>query len=739
MKPPTRAAFSLVYYCIFVVSLNTAITAKAVGTHPGVREKLLAGEDVNFDRNEPEKDRTIEAAWIREAALKHANISVGNAIVRGVLILTDITFDQVVSLGRCDFKDGADFSRSVFKSTLVTAESTFHKAVFFDGVTFEHDAYIQGTKFAGEVAVFSNFRIRGLFFADGVKFGRGVRADFVGAEFEKTVSFKGASFGGDTDFSGARFGIYADFSGTMFGRKSSFVLSQFENAVEFTGAVFSGDAIFNSSHIKSNAIFRGQHGLPPAHFQGMADFKGAEIDGVADFSGVVFGKVVDFGDVRIEGDAVFSGALFRSGTIFQFSDIGGSAIFSEAPSLGLATAKFEGPVNFTGVSLRGNAEFSGAEFNNTVEFEHAIVSGRTIFWKARFLRGSRPSFRGTRFRQEAWFDGAEFGEGADFRGVQFDGESRFSGVRFSARANFRGARFLGLASFNGGVDRGGIASLPGATFQEVEFDHAVFASDARFDDASFMGPASFRETVFRAVFFSEDGVVKEQRKNQRNRGDAVGEQFQSTVDLRGCTYQRIQVHWWSLFHRPNGGLRLEPYDRQPYSQLEQVLRTVGQDDEADAVYLDRRQTECKLKWHAHQFLSWLGDEIWGRFANYGVSPFRLLVYAIILLILGMQVFSQTGAVSRKGDGSHDVGATPTRLSRGQAFFLSLRYLLPIDIPFGSEWTPTHKPIGIFRAPWGSNRSIKVRPARYAVFVRILGWILVPLGIAWLTGVFRYRG
>jgi hypothetical protein len=251
------------------------------------------------------------------------------------------------------------------------------------------------------------------------------------------------------------------------------------------------------------------------------------------------------------------------------------------------------------------------------------------------------------------------------------------------------------------------------------------------------GPTSFRETVFRVVDFSPDGRIQVQQ-TETGKGGPSAEQFQGTLDMRGCTYERIQLRWQSLFHQPDGSLRLQPYDRQPYTQLEEVFRKEGQDDLADAVYLDRRGTERKLKWHS-SFGSWLLDRLNSLMTNYGVTPFtRLGLIALAFVLVGMECFAAPGAVDGK-DRRSGASFAVYRLDRWEAFLVSVHCFLPVDIPAGSTWTPVNVPISVLGVSKWRLRSPQIRPSSLASGLRIIGWILVPVAVAALTGLLRYVG
>ncbi len=89
-------------------------------------------------------------------------------------------------------------------------------------------------------------------------------------------------------------------------------------------------------------------------------------------------------------------------------------------------------------------------------------------------------------------------------------------------------------------------------------------------------------------------------------------QFGGYVDLLGCTYDRIQVNWHMLLRYPDGKSRVDPYDRQPYVELEEVFRKSGSVEDADAVYAERRRVEnMRLRgWRILRPFVWASRKLW---------------------------------------------------------------------------------------------------------------------------------
>lgn len=632
-----------------------------------VRERLLLGEPVHFLEEETEGDRTVLSSWLEVAARKPVRIDLANAIIRGPLSLKYVEFPEEFSLVHCDVKDPADFSYTTFRRNLVLTGTVIRHGADFQSATLIGDCFLIGVNFLAGQAAFMDVHIVGILLADGMYFAEGVKADFNRARIDKFAFFRRVIFKGEADFGAFKVGGNASFAGAQFiaeGKTTSFSAANFEGDASFEGALFATGVLFIG--------------------------------------------------VQIAGQARFPGAQFKLGVGFNGARIERAAFFRGRPEKGIPPASFEGETDFIGVLFGSDADFDGAVFQGRLWFSRAQIGGSALFRKARFLKGSKPFFRGTRFRQRATFQEARFEDLADFRATQFSAEALFHGAIFAGKAEFDACTFAGLADFSRTSEEG--RDLPGSIFGELTLDHAGFQADARFEDSAFLGKTSFRETSFRVVYFSANGRVKVCEEER--------EQFQGTLDLRGCKYDRIRVSWPSFLSH------LEPYDRQPYVQLEKAHRQAGQDEQADQVYLERRRVERAMK----KRLAWFLDWIYWRGANYGVRPLRLLLFAVLLVGWGVFIFRFPGAVRDKTPAaSNAAGSTPAaqraagcpkQLRFWEATRLSAREFMPVDLPLLKDCEAS------------DERRFRLRFSDWAALLKITGWIIVPVGIAALTGLLR---
>lgn len=646
-----------------------------------LHQRILAGEQISLAASDSESARTIDAKWIKEAALKGVKIEIYRAVIQGPLDVEDVTFEQGLTLASCILKDDADFSHAIFKRDFIASDTTFRSWVSFRGVSFEHDATLQRARFEAPIA-FDDAHFLEVFDATEVHFAKNAgTVTFTRVRFDRTAVFAFTIFDADVHFISAQFAGEGFFPGARFGRQVSFQRARFFDITTFGSGL---------SHNKYNATFVGK-----------AFFTEAQFDSTVGFQGVVFDSDVDFSNARFLSLAAFGETIFKLRSTFSRVQFGSYAQFTRAEFL-------------------NDAAFDSAQFNNVADFSGgnkmdsgAIFGARAIFQITRF-RGFA-DFQGVEFRRSAEFVDAAFENDAYFVGTIFEGDAAFDRVQIMGAALYspkdgvvtskfaQSARFLNKGSFSGAQFGSGVRFTKVRFDGPTDFGGTRFGGDAHFEGSEFIGPTSFRSAAFRVLYLSGPETGKQQ-------------QFKSDIDLLGCTYDRIQVDWRSLLRYPTGQSRVQPYDRQPYIELEAVLRKSGSDEDADAVYAERRRAESQKSKGSSKiknYLYWLT-------ANYGIDLSHEFIIASLFLGIGAFLFAQAGAVLLGESGSED------KISWYQALAVAVRQFLPFGLPVKSIWTPSRRIIFMF-----------VSPAVYANFLQLLGWLLIPLAVAWFAGFLRH--
>jgi len=497
--------------------------------------------------------------------------------------------------------------------------------------------------------------------------------------------------------------------------------SLFKQTLDFAGTVFRQEVDFSNTHIQGNLYFQG------AEFDEEAVFDRLQVDGDLSFGPDDQGNPVEFNSdtsflgSRIRGYAYFDGAEFHGDATFNGIMIDGRASFAAGSAR--RAAVFSGDAEFYGAEIHGDLDFSGSLFEADANFDNFRVSGQALF---RADDQGRPvvfagdaHFPFALFGSNAWFLDAKFRKSADFMEAEFGGRVSFTNAVFGdgndGEAGFFGARFRRGATFQA-------ASFGGP----AEFSQSTSDLDARFEDARFLGRATFVEAKFEVAYF---GVPADSKNYSIDVSKPT--MFQQTIDLRGFTYNRIYLDLDNVLRK------IAPYDRQPFSQLEKVLIDGGQDEQADKVYIERRLAERARISIWQDPGHWLADWVYKCGANYGVRPYRLVFFSFLLLALGMLVFTQAGAVESKPEESegtkNDAPRKPIQINWPEAIEVSLHSFLPVDLPIGSRWIPAVGPVKVGYRQW----YFLIHPHRYASLLRLSGWVLVPIGIAALTGLLRH--
>src|SRR5207247_1687608 len=139
-------------------------------------------------------------------------------------------------------------------------------------------------------------------------------------------------------------------------------------------------------------------------------FSGAKIGHSAYFSRAVFSTGANFIGAQVAEGSVFEGAVFRGDAAFERATFGKSLWFRERPTEEgvIPGARFVGVANFKATRVGGQAEFSGAVFENEVRMTEARFN-EVLFRRTKFVA------RATREQNEVSFSDAEFGS-LDFGG-----------------------------------------------------------------------------------------------------------------------------------------------------------------------------------------------------------------------------------------------------------------------------------------------------------------------------------
>ncbi len=360
-------------------------------------------------------------------------------------------------------------------------------------------------------------------------------------------------------------------------------------------------------------------------------------------------------------------------------------------------------------------------------------------------------FNRTNLSRFVMIDGAEFRGPLSVRNAdiqmevrltnsQFDDDLDFSTSHFRAPFSLNGSRFTkSNLNFNsmqvsGGLFLNGI-EVPGtAEFYHLDVKGDVFIKNARFTNRSAtveFGEADIKGDMFveNSMFAGSLSMTQSNLKGLNLKSVRVGKK----LDLGHAHIEK--VFELSLVGKPDpivlAGLiygDLSPggvdenlkilideesknnYNSQSYSQLESYYRIHGLPEEADNVFVQSKRIERRTLSGSAKVSSYFLDGLVG----YGRKPQKALAISLMVVFLGTVIFWRRRDMELQDSKSCRAIYNP--------FWYSLDLLTPIiDMDAARVWMP--------RENWWFGRN-------YARLHRILGWILVPIGLAAITGIIK---
>jgi len=185
-----------------------------------------------------------------------------------------------------------------------------------------------------------------------------------------------------------------------------------------------------------------------------------------------------------------------------------------------AKANFNNDVNFNGMKVNGTIRLNDTNFNYHADFSNIRIE--------KIVESLRTNYKGN----------------VNFNSAVINGSALFN------YANFQGEFFLTAARVGGSLE------LINTMFKEkVNFYLLHVDGDLRLDGSIFEKDLILRSASVKTIYF-----INPESK------------FEGNIDLIGCIYDDIipTTIWRKLL------TKLMPYDRQPFSHLEELNRKAGE-------------------------------------------------------------------------------------------------------------------------------------------------------------------
>ena len=417
-----------------------------------------------------------------------------------------------------------------------------------------------------------------------------------------------------------------------------------------------------------------------ARFNSRLDLSNSQVASGLWLVGCQFADGIDLTGARISGDL----SLEQSHFYYPAGDQDTNNIFIEMKVLGDATltgATFDGPADFTNAEFRGEFSADAAKFlgpDTSADFQYAEFRGVAFF--------RQTSFSGT---LKMWF--AQIQDMSltfDPHGPAMRIEMPQAIVQRSLAIQGGEVRYLGLSSMRvlGTANLGPLCISQQLDLHRASFDTLSF--NIVLCPAKTPNPVAYVSGL-RYFFVTSD-----------NGGPPTDGFLQI---LSASNYKGIQG---DPSNPPDPGLFAQ------YSQFEAFLRAHDYADDADRVLVAGKRRERRTTSSGWFSLSRWKSQLEDLTVGYGTKPLRPLVLCIVVVILGTIILDQPGKMNWTDD--------KQARQKYSSFWYTLDKFAPvIDLKVADVWQP-------------STAGLQ----RFALALRILGWILVPLAAAALTGSFK---
>jgi hypothetical protein len=398
----------------------------------------------------------------------------------------------------------------------------------------------------------------------------------------------------------------------------------------------------------------------------------------------------------------------------------------------IQNAIFDGPLNLGSVDVPV-----------TIRWENCTFKDKVIFSSAHF---SAPVFLDRSTFKDLMFNSTRVDDLLDINGITVTGDAQFYHLRVAGDLFGRGDKFTdekstiqfsqadvkgmmyfspytvdgvkyGLSTFEGSLSlpeaKSPTSNLPHV---EMKYGSSTFAGSLSLEDVKALGLDLSGVRIKNTLNLSHADV-----QTVLNLSVACFDQSQPSclpdnVELEGLTYEDLDSgardRLLALINHT------EHFSARSYTQLEEYYRTHGDLKKADDVFFDMKRRERRLlksAFHksAHQLLPLLWSYLLLGLVHYGRNPEWALGYSFGVIIIGSFIFRRQDMVPQKKD------EAPKTYS---SFWYSFDLLVPaINLQQADHWMP--------RQDWHAGRT-------YVHVHRILGWILVPIGIAAITGIIK---
>jgi len=349
-----------------------------------------------------------------------------------------------------------------------------------------------------------------------------------------------------------------------------------------------------------------------------------------------------------------------------------------AKSVIFDNSHFDGKVSLGLSKIGGNLSFYTAAFNanDPADFSSIIVAGNVVM-------------AASKFSGSVWFQSGQIDGGLDLKFTNFSNPN-------------------GTANFQGLAVRGDVL-LVGSKNGPTMFDTAV-----RFDGAKIGGIIQGNNWTF----FTNTKEPPRFDDMKTATAEFSIHSFKCRPDFIGMTYDNIQTYEEDPYGEKLAALLDQGQFRTDvYARAEDFLRKNGKADAANRVFFHyKAQERTWLPWYSRWWSGFLMV-----FIGYGRQPWLAFFWWLGVIAFGVAMFFKKSwmTLSDKKETGHESSRYYN------PFWYSLDLFAPvIDLGSAKTWEP------------GPKHKYPRFARQYSYLHKILGWILIPIALAAITGYLK---
>jgi Pentapeptide repeats (9 copies) len=407
-------------------------------------------------------------------------------------------------------------------------------------------------------------------------------------------------------------------------------------------------------------------------------------------------------------------------------------------------------ITIIGVRIDGPIHLHGMDIDNDVELQRCVFKDPV-------------DFSGCHFHKALRLNQSVFGRFVEFNDAQFDGPVEAKGAHFMDGAYFKQIRSKSSVSFNanasGDMERTIFESEASFDDARVELNfeaqRALFKGDTEISGAKFASNLLLNGTEFEGrVWFNDSSVSNNfEVKGMKIKGslemrsasfgvltisdDMKWPNSPDQISISGMTYGRIsyaeksglepwqqdpELETWNYLRARFAAF---PFNVDNYERLAEFFRKQGRPELADDVFIEQKTQERKrVFWKGmlsrggvlsrlENAIRWTWSWTLRLLVGYGRQPWLAIAACAVIIVIGCFVFSPHRMELQKP-------MDPPRVYN--SFWYSLNLFLPVvDLQAKDVWKP---------------KSQFVFARNYLRVHVLLGWILVPIILAALSGLIK---